>query len=72
MNSGEDRQPRPQGAFPWLCMRWAREKRPGDEVGRSDKRCRSFSTRERLQWHSVSPAWRLDRETRRRLMPQET
>ena len=47
MNSAEDRQPRPQGAFPWLCMRWAREKRPGDEVGRSDKRCRSFSTRER-------------------------
>ena len=27
-------QPRPQGAFPWLC-RWrptSREKRPGDEV----------------------------------------
>ena len=24
-------QPRPQGAFPWLCK--AREKRPGDEVG---------------------------------------
>ena len=24
-------QPRPQGAFPWLCR--AREKRPGDEVG---------------------------------------
>ena len=23
MNSAEDRQPRPQGAFPWLCMRWA-------------------------------------------------
>ena len=40
--------------------------------GRSDKRCRSFSTRERLQRHSVSPAWRLDRETRRRLMLQET
>ena len=73
MNSAEDRQPRPQGAFPWLCMRWARElEAPGDEVGRSDKRCRSFSTRERLQRHSVSPAWRLDRETRRRLMVQET
>ena len=69
MNSAEDRQPRPQGAFPWLCMRWARElEAPGDEVGRSDKRCRSFSTRERLQRHSVSPAWRLDGETRRRLI----
>ena len=72
MNSAEDRQPRPQGSFPWLSMRWAREKRPGDEAGRSDKRCRSFSTRERLQRHSVSPAWRLDGETRRRLMLQET
>ena len=36
-----DRQPRPQGAFPWLWGRGfsrpvpkAREKRPGDEVGR--------------------------------------
>ena len=72
MNSAEDRQPRPQGAFPWLCMTWAREKRPGDEAGRSDKRCRSFSTRDCSQRHSVSPAWRLDRETRRRLMLQET
>ena len=26
-----DAQPRPQGAFPWLCPK-AREKRPGDEV----------------------------------------
>ena len=25
------RQPRPQGAFPWLKLK-AREKRPGDEV----------------------------------------
>ena len=25
-------QPRPQGAFPWLCAPKAREKRPGDEV----------------------------------------
>ena len=32
MNSAEDRQPRPQGAFPWLCMRWAREKRLGTRL----------------------------------------
>ena len=32
---GDDFQPRPQGAFPWLWGRGgkAREKRPGDEVG---------------------------------------
>ena len=39
---------------------------------RSEVQVRTFNPRTRLQRHSVSPAWRLDREIRRRLIRQET
>ena len=37
-NKAKGDQPRPQGAFPWLWGRKAREKRPGDEVERGWER----------------------------------
>ena len=39
---------------------------------RSEVQVRTSNPRTRLQQHSVSPAWRLDQEIRRRLIRQET
>ena len=56
-------QPRPQGAFPWLC-RWdskGREKRPGDEVGDGQQLCQDECKKQVFPSNcNVSLAYRLD------------